>query len=107
MFTLESCNGPNEMYTEVIIMGQCDRNCLTYGCQVENQDFPKQYRWGPHCICGENDQRYLTYSDGNNRRLRNGTCVHVYDEQCVAEFQPSPGFLRFLIYLCSFSLSYL
>lgn len=48
-----------------------------------------------NCECGDSTKQYTYFKDGY-RRLSNGTCVLVSDPQCVAEFQPSPGFIAVL-----------
>lgn len=76
------------MYTEALEVGVCDKNCLTYGCKMEAA--VKQIQWGPNCVCGNNDDQF-TYKPDTFRRLSNGTCVVISDDQCVNEFQPSQG----------------
>lgn len=90
LYNLASCNGPNEIYTEFLEMNACDRNCQTYGCRRIGPYDGKQYKWSPHCACGENTEEYST-NIKDYRRLSSGACVLVSDAQCVAEFQPSPG----------------
>lgn len=64
-------------------MGVCDISCRTYGCKEEYRldDFT-QYdnKWAPNCDC-----------NGKYRRLSNGTCVHLTDPLCKAEYKPSAG----------------
>lgn len=75
---LESCTGPNQVYKEFIDMNDRDVSCRTYGYHVE-ADSSK--RWAPHCHCKTLDFR----------KLSDGTCVHISNPQCVAEYQPSEG----------------
>lgn len=80
---IESCNGPNEIYSDSIVTSVCDVSCLTYGCMdYSNFENAKPIKWSPNCQC----------INDNYRRLSNGTCVLIQDEQCMAEFTPSPGF---------------
>lgn len=95
---IESCSGPNEMYTEELDVGNCDLDCRTFGCKKENMAADSS-KWSPRCICGDNEQHYSLYIPSDYRRLSNGTCVLTSDPQCVAEFQPSAGFIYYLLIL--------
>lgn len=67
---------------------------------MENPTDFTEYRWGSHCTCGGNDDHY-TRKEETYRRLSTGQCVcvrvclPVSNPQCVAEFQPSPGFIYY------------
>jgi len=81
------CNGRNEMYTEALEVGVCDKTCRTFGCKMEAA--VRQIKWGPNCVCGNNDEQYAAKGDAY-KRLSNGTCVVINDDKCVSEMQPSP-----------------
>ncbi|XP_037043412.1 uncharacterized protein LOC119079532 [Bradysia coprophila] len=92
----ESCNKPNEIYTETVYVGVCDISCRTHGClstsvYTYSAQPVTEVRWGPHCTCGRNDAETYSYSSLKYKRLSNGQCVALSDPQCEAEFQPSPA----------------
>lgn len=89
---IESCSGPNEMYSEILELGSCDLDCRTFGCKKEI--VAPTFKWSPRCICGDNEQHYSKYEPTDYRRLSNGECVLTSDPRCVAEFQPSQGLFR-------------
>lgn len=83
---IESCTGSNEVYSDTVVLNGCGDSCRRNGCRGQYIDNYAN-KWSPNCKC----------SNDNYKRLSNGTCVPVLSEECVAEFQPSPGSILNLV----------